>query len=66
MPQFQTKACCIDRAVARLILLGHGLRYTRTNQMVKVIKLFIIYGLQTEETLIYSSRSHQFTSSNVN
>ena len=43
MGQFQSKACCIDQAVARSILLGHGLRFTCNNQMVKVIKLFIIW-----------------------
>ena len=43
MEKFQTKACCIDQAVARLTLLGHSLRFSHNNQVVKVIKLFIIW-----------------------
>ena len=43
MEKFQTTARCIDRAVARLIELGHSLRLSCNNQTVKVIELFIIW-----------------------
>ena len=43
MGKFQTKACCIDQTVARLMPLGRGLRFSCNDQMIMVIKLFIIW-----------------------